>query len=249
VLAALGSELTDGTVQNSAAGLATLLNAQGGITTNSVDTTQDKHTSAQAVHSSGNAAVVESGNSGFMRFALPILLVGALILGSIKYCSDSEKSRVVAEERTNLQQELAGAQEESELQTTKFASLQSEYDSAQSQIGELQGEYDSAQSQIGKLQGDLQSSQAELEALRDVPVDTAELQQSLASVTSERDAAIDSGSELQAQLEQAGTERDQALQQAESLTAELDVANLTISDNEESIANIDRMKAEIAYRA
>jgi len=126
VLAALGSELTDGTVQNSAAGLATLLNAQGGITTNSVDTTQDKHTSAQAVHSSGNAAVVESGNSGFMRFALPILLVGALILGSIKYCSDSEKSRVVAEERTNLQQELAGAQEESELQTTKFASLQSD---------------------------------------------------------------------------------------------------------------------------
>jgi len=242
VLSALGSELTDGSVQNSAAGLATLLNSQGGATpanTTHADSTkqaqgehtQKKHAGTQPLHASGSTAVAESGNSGFTRFALPLLLLGALILGSVKYCSDSEKSRVVAEERSSLQLELAGAQEESELQTTKFASLQ--------------GEYDSAQTQIGQLQDDLQSSKAELEALRDVPTETAELQQSLANLASERDAAINSGSELQQQLEQAGAERDQALQQTESLTTELDVARLTISDNEESIANIDRMKAEI----
>ena len=261
VLAALGSELSRGSAANSAAGVATLLNSKSGITpakTASADTTRNKHTGTKAVHPSGEAAVAASGNSGFMRFALPLLL-GALILGSIKYCSDNEKSRVVAEERANLKLELAGAQEESELQTTKFASLQDEYDLAQSQIGELQGEYDSAQlqigelqgeydsaqSQIGQLQGDLQSSRAEVEALRDVPVDTAELQLSLANVTGERDSAIDSRIELQTQLEQSGTERDQALQQAESLKAELDDARTTIADNEESIANIDRMKAEI----
>jgi len=242
VLSALGSELTDGSVQNSAAGLATLLNSQGGATpanTTHADSTkqaqgehtQKKHAGTQPLHASGSTAVDESGNSGFTRFALPLLLLGALILGSVKYCSDSEKSRVIAEERSSLQLELAGAQEESELQTTKFASLQ--------------GEYDSAQTQIGQLQDDLQSSKAELEALRDVPTETAELQQSLANLASERDAAINSGSELQQQLEQAGAERDQALQQTESLTTELDVARLTISDNEESIANIDRMKAEI----
>ncbi len=265
VLSALGSELTEGSVQNSAAGLATLLNSQGDVSqasTASVGSTKQaqgkkdqgkqdqnkparKHAGTQPVYSSGGTAVAASENSGFTRFALPLLLLGALILGSVKYCSDSEKSRVVAEERSNLQLELAGAQEESELQTTKFASLQGEYDSAQSQIGQLQSEYDSAQSQIAQLQDDLQSSKTELEALRDVPTETAELQLSLANLTSERDAAIDSGSELQEQLEQTGTERDQAMQQAESLTAELDVARLTISDNEESIANIDMIKAEI----
>jgi len=155
VITALRSELGNGSTENSAAGLATLLNSKDRDTSvNSTDTTQNTHTGNQTVHTSGGAAVAATGTTGIMRFA-PLLLLGALFLGAIKYCSDSEKSRVVAEERSNLQQQLAGVQEESELQTTKFASLQNEYDSAQSQIEQLEG--------------DLQSSKAEVDALRDVP--------------------------------------------------------------------------------
>ncbi len=252
VLKALKSELTHGTAENSAAGLATLLNSRGTVApvnSTRADSTGKKPANAQpvrqTVYTSGGVAAAESGNSWFVRFALPVVLMGALILGSIKYCSDSEKSRVVAEERGNLQLELNSAQEESELQTNRIASLQGEYDSAQSQIGQLQGEYDSAQTKIGQLQDELQVSKAEVEALRDVPVDTAELQQSLASATSDRNAAIDSASELIEQLEQVSTERDQTLQREVKLKAELEQARTTITGNEESIANIDVLKAKI----
>ncbi len=198
ILGALKSELSHSSVENSAAGLATLLNSSGSVTTTTKKpvNTQPGH---QTAHTSGGIAAAESGNSGFMRTALPLLLVGALILGLVKYCSESEKSRVVAEERSNLQLELNSAQEESKLQTTKIASLQ--------------GEYDSAQAQIDQLQQELLSSKDELEALRNVPTNTAELQQSLASVTSDRDAAIDSESRLKEQLEQLTVERDQVSKQ------------------------------------
>ena len=227
VIEALRSELTSGAVENSTTGVATLFTgnnlhvAETGAdathveTKHAVDTSEyaDHHVSnpdsanpvpAHAAARSSGSVAVESDNSWLMRFALPFMLLGALMLGTLKYCSDAQKSQVVAEERSNLQSELTVAQT------------------------------------------DLQATKAELEAVRDIPTDTAELQQSLASVSSERDAAINSGSELQKQLEQVSTERDQALQQGESLSAELDQARETITDNEESIANIGKLEAEVA---
>jgi len=275
VLNALRSELSQDNSQISSDELAIALNAsEHVVSANTAHTgsTGSTHTSAQTTQSSGGASGAVSENTGLMRYALPLLL-GALALLTIKYCSDSAKSRVVAEERGNLEVELADVQEESELQTTQIASLQGDYDSAQSQIdslqsdydsaqsqittlqgdydtaqselASLQGDYDSAQSQIVQLEGDLQSSRAEAETLRDVPTDTAELQQLLASATNERDLASNSGSALQGQLNQVYAERNQALQQRESLLAELEDARTTIASNEEAIANIDRLKAEI----
>ncbi len=223
VIETLGTELRNGSVENSALGVATLLNvdaldaAETHVESvdnidaaHEVNTTGDyatEHHAAkpgyQPAHSSGGAAVMESDNSWLMRMALPFLLLGALVIGSIKYCSDAKQNQVVVEERGNLQRELEVAQ------------------------------------------GDLQSTKAELLAVRDIPTDTATLQQSLASVTSERDAAIGSGSELQAQLEQVNAERDKALQQGETLTAELEKAQATITANEESIANIGTLEAEV----
>lgn len=272
VLNALRSELSQDNSQISSDELAIALNASEHVVSANTAHTGSTHTSAQTTQSSGGASGAASENTGLMRYALPLLL-GALALLTIKYCSDSAKSRVVAEERGNLEVELADVQEESELQTTQIASLQGDYDSAQSQIdslqsdydsaqsqittlqgdydtaqselASLQGDYDSAQSQIVQLEGDLQSSRAEAETLRDVPTDTAELQQLLASATNERDLASNSGSALQGQLNQVYAERNQALQQRESLLAELEDARTTIASNEEAIANIDRLKAEI----
>ena len=266
VLDALKSELTDGTAENSAAGLATLLNSSGVVTTTSntrTDTTTKKHAYTKAAHQTahtpGGVAAAESGNSGFMRTALPLLLMGALILGAVKYCSESEKSRVVAEERGNLQLELNSAQEESELQTTKIASLQGDYDSAQTQIASLQGDYDSAQTQIGQLQDELQSSRVELEALRDVPTDTAALQQSLASVTSDRDAAIADNEEsianidrLKEEIEQITASRDDAIERNiqhvaanEKLQQQIDAAAPTITDLESQVESLTSARARL----
>ena len=232
VIDALRSELASGTVENSTTGIATLLNVKNitdknlhvvetrpetahveetHIETTHAETTSEYATEHQVRNSepayqaarSSQGVAVESDNSWLMRFALPFMLLGALLLGTLKYCSEAEKSQLVAEERSNLQGELTVAQT------------------------------------------DLQATKAELEAVRDIPTDTAELQQSLASVTGERDAAINSGSELQKQLEQVNTERDQALQQGESLSAELDQARETITANEESIANIGKLQAEV----
>ena len=250
VLNALKAELTHGTAENSAAGLATLLSSTGTATAVSkTPVATATHANAQpghhAAHTTGGVAAAESGNSGFMRFALPLLLFGALILGSVKYCSESEKSRVVAEERGNLQLELNSAQEESELQTAEIASLQ--------------GDYDSAQTQIGQLQDELQSSRADVEALRDVPTDTAELQQKLASVTSDRDTAIADNREsiatidsLKEEIEEISASRDDAIERNlqrtaanEKLQQQLDAAAPAIKDLESQVESLTSTRAEL----
>ena len=132
-------------------------------------------------------------NSGMMRFAVPLLLLAALLLGTMKFCSEQAKSRVVAEERNVLQQLLASAQEQADKNTAQMASLESEYSSAQAAAQEA------AQANKEQLQSDLQSVTTELEELRDVPTDIAELQQRLSKVTTERDEALEKNS-LLAQL-------------------------------------------------
>ena len=141
-------------------------------------------------------------NSGMIRFAVPLLLLAALLLGTMKFCSEQAKSRVVAEERSVLQQELASAQQELTSTQKELTNAQQELANAQNQadistakIGSLESEYSSAQAaaQADKeqLQSDLQSAKAELEELRDVPTDTAELQQRLFKVTAERYEALE----------------------------------------------------------
>ena len=179
----------------------------------------------ESARSSGVDVNADSGNSWLTKLALPLVLLGALMIGAVKFFSDAQKNRVVVEERGVLQQELAGAQ--SDLEST-------------------QSDLETARGDLETTRGDLESTQAELVALRDVPTDTVTLQESLASVTTERDEAISSGAELQQQLEQVSSERDEALQQGDALQANLDEAGATIAANEESIANIGVLEAELA---
>ena len=95
-------------------------------------------------------------NSGMIRFAVPLLLLAVLLLGAVKFYSEQVKSRVVAEERSVLQQELTSAQKQADISAAKIASLESEYSSAQA----------AAQADKEQLQSDLQSAKTELEELR-----------------------------------------------------------------------------------
>ena len=117
-------------------------------------------------------------NSGMMRYAVPLLLLAALLLGTMKFCSEQAKSRVVAEERSVLQQELASAQQEltsAEQELTnalqELANSQKQEDISAAKIASLESEYSTAQSaaQADKeqLQNNLQSAKTELEELRD----------------------------------------------------------------------------------
>ena len=170
-----------------------------------------------------------------------MLLGGALLFGAIKLNGEAEKNQVISGERDLLQQNLTTAQEQATQSTAKIASLQSEYDSAEAQMGKLESDYSAAELKIGelesvnnaaqlaiaKLEADLQSSNAELEVLKNVPTDTAELQQQLMDVTDERDAALNANSELTAQrdaeIETLNNQRDQ-------LDAQLQKLNSTLYD-------------------
>ena len=210
------------TVSGNASAITALLNKTTPGPQHSTPTSHSEalHGTAHGtVHSAGSRAVADSGNSELMRYAVPLLLLAALLLGTMKFCSEQGKSRVIAEERNVLQQELASVQEQADKDTAKMASLESEYSATLA----------TAQAEKEQLQSDLQFVTTELAELRDVPTDTAELQQRLAKVTTERDEALENSLSVAEQIEAIKLERDKLNQQRELLTSDLATANSTIS--------------------
>jgi len=210
------------TVSGNASAITALLNKTTPGPQHSTPTSHSEalHGTAHGtVHSAGSRAVADSGNSELMRYAVPLLLLAALLLGTMKFCSEQGKSRVIAEERNVLQQELASVQEQADKDTAKMASLESEYSATLA----------AAQAEKEQLQSDLQFVTTELAELRDVPTDTAELQQRLAKVTTERDEALENSLSVAEQIEAIKLERDKLNQQRELLTSDLATANSTIS--------------------
>ena len=229
IIDAIKSELPDGTLPASgnASAIAALLNKTTPIPQHSTPTSHSGGLQG-TTHAAGSSAVADSGNSGMMRFAVPLLLLAALLLGTMKFCSEQGKSRVLAEERSVLQQELASAQEQANINTAKMASLESEYSSAQA----------AAQADKEQLQSDLQSVKTELEELRDIPTDTAELQQRLSKVTTERDDALENSSLVAEQLEVIKLERDKLSHQRGLLISDLVTANQNITANADTITGL-----------
>ena len=150
------------TVSGNASAITALLNKTTPGPQHSTPTSHSEalHGTAHGtVHSAGSRAVADSGNSELMRYAVPLLLLAALLLGTMKFCSEQGKSRVIAEERNVLQQELASVQEQADKDTAKMASLESEYSATLA----------AAQAEKEQLQSDLQFVTTELAELRDVP--------------------------------------------------------------------------------
>ena len=143
------------------------------------------NTSHVAAGTSGHTAVAASGEvSWWRRLALPFLLLGALLLGTIKYCSNIEHTRIVAQDRDSLQSELAVVREEAESSTTQVANLSTELDGAKANVASLTTELEDANANVTRLQGEVDTISVELEEVKAVPTDTAELQGLLASALS-----------------------------------------------------------------
>ena len=230
------------TVSGNASAITALLNKTTPGPQHSTPTSHSEAlygTAHGTVHSAGSRAVADSGNSELMRYAVPLLLLAALLLGTMKFCSEQGKSRVIAEERNVLQQELASVQEQADKDTAKMASLESEYSATLA----------AAQAEKEQLQSDLQFVTTELAELRDVPTDTAELQQRLAKVTTERDEALENSLSVAEQIEAIKLERDKLNQQRELLISDLATANSTISSlNRQKTVAINQIGSLLAQR-
>ena len=220
----LKSELANGSVGNNADGLQTLLNSTdrkpafrhlfpGGRSPEP----------RYARQSAGSAVINSNDHSWLWRYALPLVLLAALLLATMKFCSESKKNRLVADKRDQLELELAGAEQQAKANNAKLLTLQSDYDTAQSGIA--------------KLETELESSQAELDALKNT--DAAELRRQLDDVTTERDNAIETESGLTAQLQQTTSERDALQQQQDEARAELDATRTAITANNAAITELE----------
>jgi len=93
VVESIKSEL--GSVAGGASSISTLLKKTTSEPVAAAPATSTRTSSNSSV---GQASVTQSETSSAMRFA-PLLLLGVLTLGTIKYCSDSAKNKVVVEER------------------------------------------------------------------------------------------------------------------------------------------------------
>jgi len=180
------------------------------------------------------AGVAQTDTSSVMRFA-PVLLLGALGLGTIKYCNDSAKNKIVAEERAELQQALGVAQQDAETSSNKIASLESEYNLAQSRIVTLQDN-------LGKTTAELEATIASLEAEQNVPNDVATLQKQLVSVMMERDEAVESGSSLNGQLKRTSLKYDNTTRKLEILRTKL---NAVTTERDEAIESGSALHGEL----
>ena len=165
---------------------------------------------------------------------------------SAPFCSEQGKSRIVAEERSVLQRELASVQKQADIDAAKMASLESEYSSAQA----------AAQADKEKLQSDLQSVRTELEELRNVPTDTAELQKRLSNATTERDEALENSSLATQRSEQTkedliqanstisslNRQKTEAINQIGSLTTLNEQGNDDLLQANSTISSLNRQK-------
>jgi len=226
IIDALSEGLVSGAVSDDAAGTAALLSRPASEPIfASRSYASASGTAASGSTSAGAAAVADSDKSWVVRYALPLVLLAAFLLSTLKFCSEAEKNRIVAEERSLLQTELAGAQQQTRTTNSKLSALQADYDSAQKDMA--------------ALANNLQASESELAALRDVPTDTVELQKLLRSASLERDRAVELKTQADSQLQQMTAERDQTLEQQQTLQADLDAAVATITANEAAISELE----------
>lgn len=245
VLETLKDELETGAVENSHSGITLLLIqesenlslAVSDKTTRSAAKEKPVTSSAPAVMAGSNG-IVDSHSASLFRF-VPYLLLGLLVLGAFKYCSNTEQYRLVEQERVSLQQELLAAREDAEASTSSITALQDEFDSAQTQIQIVKSDLDLTQSK-------LQAVTAELAAQRDVPKESAELQMLLLDVTKERDAAVDSNQALNRQLEIVSDKHNNASVEIESIKAELEATRSIIDANKSADTQIRQLKENVA---
>ena len=255
------------TGSNATASNATASNATASTTVSApAASTRSSTASSSAVNSAhtsapvaGSTAVVESESSWLKRFGLPFFLLCGLILGSIKFCSEAEKSRVVTEERDQLQLNLAGAEEQNAKTSDELSALQGNFDESQSQIESLKGELQSVQTdfqglttehealegqftaaqdevelntaEINLLRDDLGAANAELQQLRDLPQNEADLQQQLIATMAELDIAREAEAAALEKLKVAEANRDKTQERNESLKFDVDVAQKNINSN------------------
>ncbi len=191
------------------------------------------------------------GMSRFFRFFLPLLLLLGLVLLTMKNCSVQKSAN---EQQTKLETELVGVKGQYETATASVETLTGELEATGAELEEAKSEsarlgeevtsltteltttresLEQSEANAAELDGKLQSVSAELEEVKDVPTDTAELQQLLGNVSSERDAA--------------NGFYEETLQSLDTRTAELaamtegrDAAKLRIGEYESANATLNK---------
>lgn len=220
----LKAELANGSVSNDAEGLQTLLHSTDRKPAFRHLFPGGRSPEPRYARQSAGSAVIDSTDYSWLwRYALPLVLLAALLLATMKFCSESQKNRLAADQRNQLELELEGAKQQAKTNNAKLSTLQSDYDTAQSGIA--------------KLESELETSHAELNAIKST--DAGELRRQLNDVTKERDTAVEAESGLTAQLQQTTSERDALLQQQTKERAELNAARNAITTNNSAIAELE----------
>lgn len=296
VIDAIKSAFNNGSVANTATGLKAALRSSdntGAVTPSPATTpTTAKSTTSPTTSTAANVAtstgsgtsatgqtyvagtVAEPQSSWLMRFGLPIFLLGALVLGSIRYCSNAEESRVVTEERDQLQLNLASAEEQNTKTSEELAALQTDYEKSQSttetlesdlqstqlefetlttEHGQLQEELVAAQSnielnttEINSLKEDLSTSRTEVAKLQDLPQDAAGLQQNLIGTMQERDDALSAKAKVLETLETVEADRDSTQEKNNSLQFDIKTAKKNILSNATLITGLRSQIGELS---
>ena len=213
----------------------------------------------------------DSDWSWLFRFALPFLLVGALVVGGLRNCDANFQSTAalpLAEDVTtpseselealasvgSLQIELANEKDSSQAATAenneaRILELEAlveesttEKTAALAKLEETSVELEAVSGELEAVSGELEAVSGELEQSQSAGQDTSELTALLSSITGERDSATEQLGLVQSQLDESSTARDAALAELDELKQQL--ASAQLSDVTELKRELESVSAE-----
>ena len=205
----------------------------------------------------------QSDWSWLFRFALPFLLVGALVVGGLRNCdsnfqstaaiplvedeapSESELEALASVE--SLQIELANEKEtsratitENEARIRELEALVEESKAEKTEVltklEETSGELETVSGELEAVSSELEAVSGELEQSQSAGQDTSELTALLSSITGERDSATEQLGLFQSQLDESSTARDAALAELAELKQQL--ASVDVSELKRELESV-----------
>ncbi len=247
VMGVLKGQISKGEVLDNPDGIGQMFLGEGDI--KNVDTTKKPLSGGQAGNA-GSAITAAEGSdmSWLVRYTMPVLLLGGLVLGGLNNCGNQAEQRIVADQRSKLQTQLDTALAESDEARGRILSLQSDFDAAKSQTTELTTQtaalttdLQTASSRVSDLEGELATALAEGE---EAAAQSAELSAQVESLTAELDTAKASVVELEEALalatskgEESDNQNAELTAQATSLSEELEATRGRVTTLEEELAS------------
>jgi chemotaxis protein MotB len=239
VLGVLKRQISRGDVLDNPDGIGQLFLGEGDISR--VDTSK-RPVSGGASAGTGAAVAAHDGGSDMswlVRFAMPAILLGGLVLAGLSNCGNRAEQRIVADQRSKLQSELDTARLETEEAQSKVLALQGDIDAATAQSTQLTAQTDTltadlgtANARVGELEAELtgalaagDSAKAELETanatIEAAEAELAELNARADTLSADLETARSRVTDLEGELDTARQESTALQGQVDTVTGEL----------------------------